>query len=84
MLTDWAEPIGSKTSLAFLKAGYGKGVIGEVLGVHHQKIYIFDDRVVLTGANLSKNYFLNRRDRCISIESPELSDYLYEYLQIIA
>jgi CDP-diacylglycerol--glycerol-3-phosphate 3-phosphatidyltransferase len=52
-----------------VKVGKGKGVFGEILGVHHQKIYIFDDRVILGGANLSKNYFLNRRDRYLSIHS---------------
>ena len=70
MLKNWADEIGPLASVAFQKVGSGKGVLGEVLGVHHQKIYIFDDRVVLTGANLSKNYFLNRRDRVISIDSP--------------
>jgi len=60
-----------------MKIGRGKGVIGEVMGVHHQKIYIFDDKVVLGGANLSKNYFLNRKDRYICINSAELSDYLF-------
>lgn len=84
MLNNWGEEVGPQTKVGFQKVGKGKGVIGEVLGVHHQKIYIFDDRVVLTGANLSKNYFLNRRDRAMSIDSPELSDYLYEYLQIMA
>jgi hypothetical protein len=36
------------------------------------------------GANLSKNYFLNRKDRYICIHSPELSDYLFEYLMILS
>jgi len=39
---------------------------------------------VLGGANLSKNYFLNRKDRYLSILSPELSDYLFDYLQILS
>lgn len=67
-----------------MKVGKGKGVFGEILGVHHQKIYIFDDRVILGGANLSKNYFLNRRDRYLSINSRELSDYLFDYIQILS
>ena len=29
------------------------------------------------GANLSQNYFLNRRDRYLCIHSAELSDYLF-------
>ena len=40
-------------------------VLGEIAGVHHQKIYIFDNSVILGGANLSHNYFLNRKDRYI-------------------
>lgn len=67
MINNWAEGVGPQTSVAFKKIGSGKGVVGEVLGVHHQKIYLFDDRVMLSGANLSKNYFLNRKDRILSI-----------------
>lgn len=70
--------------MGFLRVGSGKGVAGEVLGVHHQKIYIFDDRVVMGGANLSKNYFLNRKDRYLSIRSQQLSDFLFDYLQILS
>jgi phosphatidylserine/phosphatidylglycerophosphate/cardiolipin synthase-like enzyme len=84
MLKNWGDEVGSQASISFQKIGSGKGVLGEVLGVHHQKIYIFDDRVVLSGANLEQNYFLNRRDRGLLIESPELANYLFEYLQILA
>ena len=52
--------------------------------MHHQKIYIIDDRVILSGANLSKNYFLNRKDRALMIDNPDLSDYLFEYVRILA
>jgi CDP-diacylglycerol--glycerol-3-phosphate 3-phosphatidyltransferase len=84
ILTKFTEEIGSKAQVAFLQIGNGRGVVGEVLAVHHQKVYIFDDRVVMGGANLSKNYFLNRKDRYISISSSELSDYLFDYLQVLA
>ena len=40
-----------------------KHIMGEIKGVHHQKIAIFDDTIIIGGANLSHNYFLNRRDR---------------------
>ena len=70
MLNNWAEEVGPQTSISFSKISSVKGVIGEVLGVHHQKIYIFDDKVVLTGANLSNDYFLNRRDRVLLINDP--------------
>jgi phosphatidylserine/phosphatidylglycerophosphate/cardiolipin synthase-like enzyme len=33
------------------------------MGVHHQKMAIFDNRVIIGGANMSQSYFLNRKDR---------------------
>lgn len=38
--------------------------VREVVGVCHTKLYIFDDDVLLSGANLSNNYFTTRQDRC--------------------
>jgi CDP-diacylglycerol---glycerol-3-phosphate 3-phosphatidyltransferase len=35
----------------------------ELPGVHHIKMYMFDDEVCLSGANLSETYFTDRRDR---------------------
>jgi CDP-diacylglycerol--glycerol-3-phosphate 3-phosphatidyltransferase len=35
----------------------------ELPGVHHIKLYMFDDEVCLSGANLSETYFTDRRDR---------------------
>lgn len=35
----------------------------EVLGVHHIKAHVFDNDVLITGANLSSDYFTNRQDR---------------------
>lgn len=37
----------------------------EGLGVSHLKAYVFDDTVILSGANLSHDYFTNRQDRYI-------------------
>lgn len=37
----------------------------EVVGVQHMKIYVFDDSVLISGANLSVHYFENRQDRCV-------------------
>lgn len=39
----------------------------EGVGVQHIKLYAFDDDVVLTGANLSNDYFTNRQDRCVRV-----------------
>ena len=35
----------------------------EGLGLQHMKIYGFDNELILSGANLSKDYFTNRQDR---------------------
>ena len=37
--------------------------LNEVAGVFHMKAYIVDDEMVLSGANLSEEYFNNRLDR---------------------
>lgn len=48
-------------------------------------MYIFDDRVIIGGANLSKNYFLNRKDRYYVIKNcTGLADYLFDYLSTLA
>ena len=37
--------------------------MSEVIGVCHMKAYIFDDNVLISGANLSTTYFTKRQDR---------------------
>ena len=37
--------------------------VKEVVGVNHLKVYLFDENVILSGANLSNTYFTNRQDR---------------------
>lgn len=52
----------------------------EILGVHHTKFAVFDNSIILTGANFEEQYFLNRRDRYWIInDCPELADYLEDY-----
>ncbi|KAL8272877.1 hypothetical protein Esti_003186 [Eimeria stiedai] len=55
-----------------------RGVLGhrqkEVFGTQHIKCIVSDDLVLLTGANLSADYFSNRADRCICIRSKPLAD----------
>lgn len=48
----------------------------EVVGLQHTKVYVFDDTVVLSGANLSTEYFKKRQDRYVVFEKcQELADY---------
>ncbi|KAL8429116.1 hypothetical protein Efla_003169 [Eimeria flavescens] len=46
----------------------------EALGTQHMKCVVCDDLVLLTGANLSAEYFSTRADRCICIRSQPLAD----------
>jgi len=41
--------------------------LNEVAGVFHMKVYIIDDCLILSGANLSEEYFTNRHDRYLMI-----------------
>lgn len=47
----------------------------ELLGLQHMKLYLFDDTVIISGANLSNDYFTNRQDRYIMIEDKNLADF---------
>ncbi|KAL7527744.1 hypothetical protein ACHAWF_002292 [Thalassiosira exigua] len=42
--------------------------LDEVAGVFHIKAYIVDDELILSGANLSEEYFTNRLDRYMLIQ----------------
>ena len=39
--------------------------VNEILGVYHNKYYLLDNTVILSGANLSSEYLTNRQDRYI-------------------
>ncbi|KAJ2394526.1 CDP-diacylglycerol--glycerol-3-phosphate 3-phosphatidyltransferase [Coemansia sp. RSA 2559] len=47
----------------------------ETFGLQHIKVYLFDDDVVISGANLSRDYFTNRQDRYMRFRNKPLADY---------
>ncbi|KIW71008.1 hypothetical protein PV04_03231 [Phialophora macrospora] len=49
--------------------------INEGWGLQHMKLYGFDDEIMLSGANLSDDYFTNRLDRYHLFSSKELTDF---------
>lgn len=60
-------------------------MLGEAMGTYHTKFLVFDNNVILTGANLSEEYFLDRKDRYMLInDCAELADYLQEFLECVA
>lgn len=56
----------------------------EGLGLQHMKIYGFDDELVLSGANLSSDYFTNRQDRYYLFRSKPFADYYFQLHQLIS
>ncbi|KAG9104482.1 CDP-diacylglycerol--glycerol-3-phosphate 3-phosphatidyltransferase [Ceratobasidium sp. 370] len=54
-------------------------------GTWHAKVYLVDDEVLLSGANLSTSYFTNRQDRYVHIESASpFTSYLVELLRVFS
>lgn len=52
--------------------------VNEMHGLQHMKLYGFDEEVMLSGANLSEDYFTDRQDRYYLFRSKLLSDYYYD------
>lgn len=54
----------------------------ELIGLQHMKLYMIDDDIIISGANLSNDYFTNRQDRYFLIENcKELCDFYDELVQ---
>ncbi|KAI1848690.1 hypothetical protein JX266_005549 [Neoarthrinium moseri] len=49
--------------------------INEGWGLQHMKLYGIDDEIILSGANLSTDYFTNRQDRYHLFSSKEVTGY---------
>lgn len=49
--------------------------INEGWGLQHMKLYGIDDEIILSGANLSSDYFTNRQDRYHLFSSKDITEY---------
>lgn len=58
--------------------------INEGVGLQHMKLYGFDNEILLSGANLSQDYFTNRQDRYISIDDQKVSDWFFRTHQEVS
>ena len=57
--------------------------LSETVGTFHSKAVIFDDSVILTGANLSEDYFVYRKDRYVLFDDAKpLADFLEDFYDI--
>ncbi|XP_054448864.1 CDP-diacylglycerol--glycerol-3-phosphate 3-phosphatidyltransferase, mitochondrial isoform X1 [Pteronotus mesoamericanus] len=56
----------------------------ETIGLQHIKVYLFDNSVILSGANLSDSYFTNRQDRYVLLQDcPEVADFFTELVEAV-
>lgn len=56
----------------------------ETIGLQHIKVYLFDDNVILSGANLSDSYFTNRQDRYVFLQDcPDVADFFTELVDAV-
>lgn len=62
-------------------SGWRKRVVparfNEGWGLQHMKIYGADDTVILSGANLSADYFTNRQDRYYVVQSASVAEAFF-------
>ncbi|CDU17228.1 uncharacterized protein PY17X_0710800 [Plasmodium yoelii] len=57
--------------------------VNETIGVMHMKIYIGDDMVIISGANISDSYLTNRKDRHFVIENKFLANSIYKIVNCV-
>jgi CDP-diacylglycerol---glycerol-3-phosphate 3-phosphatidyltransferase len=58
--------------------------INEGWGLQHMKLYGADDELIMSGANLSNDYFTNRQDRYHVLKSKEVTDFFYDVFHKVA
>jgi len=58
--------------------------INEGWGLQHMKLYGIDDEIILSGANLSEDYFTNRQDRYHVFSSKAVTDYFSQIYDGVA
>ncbi|EMD91996.1 hypothetical protein COCC4DRAFT_174553 [Bipolaris maydis ATCC 48331] len=62
-------------NLTGLRKKYIPKRINEGWGLQHMKLYGIDDEIIMSGANLSEDYFTNRQDRYHLFQSADLTSY---------
>lgn len=69
-------------------AGFKKNWVpkraNEGFGLQHMKLYGFDDEILLSGANLSEDYFTDRQDRYYLFKNNKLTDYYFKVQESIS
>ncbi|ETV99507.1 hypothetical protein H310_08181 [Aphanomyces invadans] len=55
----------------------------ETIGVSHTKVYLCDDTLIMSGANLSGDYFTQRQDRYLQLYNANLAEFYHTFVQIL-
>jgi hypothetical protein len=59
--------------------------LDESIATQHMKAYVFDDTLIMSGANLSHDYFTNRQDRAVQFaRSPHLAIFYHDVIDDLA
>lgn len=58
--------------------------INEGWGLQHMKLYGFDNEIMLSGANLSQDYFTDRQDRYYVFKNKLLTDYYFRIHEAVS
>jgi len=57
----------------------------EIVSVMHVKAYVFDNTLMMSGANLSEDYFTNRQDRYLVIHSTDrLAGLYHDFVRLLS
>ncbi|TVY36298.1 CDP-diacylglycerol--glycerol-3-phosphate 3-phosphatidyltransferase, partial [Lachnellula subtilissima] len=65
-------------NLTGLRKKYIPKRINEGWGLQHMKLYGVDDEIIISGANLSNNYFTDRQDRYHVFSSREITSHFFK------
>eukprot|EP00041_Stephanoeca_diplocostata_P033076 m.1082685 g.1082685 ORF g.1082685 m.1082685 type:complete len:535 (-) comp24267_c0_seq14:2184-3788(-) len=60
-----------------------KPPLNEVIGLTHIKVYLCDDAIIVSGANLSQDYFDKRHDRYIEIADAGVCDFFEDLVETV-
>ncbi|GAO15347.1 uncharacterized protein UV8b_07092 [Ustilaginoidea virens] len=71
-------------NLTGLRKKYIPKRINEGWGLQHMKLYGVDDEIILSGANLSTDYFTNRQDRYHLFSSKEITEHFRKVHDVVA
>ncbi|KAF8933261.1 hypothetical protein EDD21DRAFT_381307 [Dissophora ornata] len=56
----------------------------EGIGLMHMKVYAFDETLIMSGANMSHDYFTDRQDRYIVFHNKDITEYYRDLVSAVS